>query len=40
MKDTVPCLECGFPLVEVVIEQKYNGLRARCPNCGIDWPES
>ena len=40
MTQIVTCLECDFPRAKVFSEKKYNGLRGKCPKCGIDWPES
>lgn len=35
----IKCYNCN-DIVIIYYEKRANGLRAKCPNCGINWPES
>ena len=36
----VSCLSCGYQHAVIYKEERYHGLRSRCPSCGSDYPES
>jgi len=39
-KESVKCVHCGSEEAYIIHDDKYNGLRGHCPNCGANWPES
>jgi len=36
----VECSGCSYPTAIVYYDERYHGLRSRCPLCGSDYPES
>jgi len=38
--ERVKCVHCGSTDAYITHDEKYSGLRGKCPNCGANWPES
>jgi hypothetical protein len=36
----IDCIICGSKNAMKILDDKYNGIRGICPECGCNWPES
>ncbi|MGI0082823.1 MAG: hypothetical protein ACREAF_04900 [Nitrosopumilaceae archaeon] len=36
----IQCIVCGSEQAVKYSDEKYDGFRGSCPDCGSNWPES